>query len=65
MMKGTKGVIKELGTNMYLAEVHDLELKETLGGSQVFPSEDLVFWIKKLNIYTFNDGDIRIGSWND
>jgi hypothetical protein len=63
MMRGTKGVIKELGTNMYLAEIADSELKSEVGSSQIFPSEDLVFWMKKLNIYTFNDGDIQIGSW--
>ena len=63
MMKGTKGIIKELGTNMYLAQISDSELEAELGATQIFPSEDLAFWIKKLNIYTFNDGDIQMGSW--
>lgn len=38
-------------------------LERKYGSTQTFPSEELQNWIKKLKIYSTQDGSIKFGEW--
>lgn len=62
ILKGKNGDIKVTGDQCFAVITNKL-LEKNYGTSAVFPIEDLSKWLKRLKIYSNEDGTIQFSEW--